>query len=1071
MVGLDTFHIAEGRQAMLQLSFLGEQRVNLQGADDSPSLVVGRALEVLACLVVNADRPQERERLAGLLWPQSADGQARTNLRRELHGLKQLSGLGDHIHQDGTALVWHDGPGCSSDLRDFHGHRTLALHCQHEGDSAGLLAHGWSAIISYGGELLPGLYAEWVLAERETLQRQCVELCDKVAAAAAAGMPERALDAAQRRIQLAPLEETGYQTLMELQFAAGDAAAAVRSYHRCSAILEQELGVEPGPRTRELARGLLGFTPAPRPAGGRAVMNLVQGTRANRPVGRDRQESVLQKRWDRACAGVPGLVLVTGDAGVGKTRLLTALLATAHAQGATTAYARCFAGAGSIALAPVVDWLDSPALRPFSGGRRAFWGAELARLVPERRTNGQSPPRTPKPWPGTVLANAWRRRSFHESMARAVLATGQPTLMVLDDLQWCDEETLDWLAVLFSLAPTAQLLIAAAARPEELGANAATVEAVDALRTGHWVQELALAPLDAADTAELAASVLDRALSNGESELLHAATGGYPLHVVETARGMGGATLAEVLAGTPDGDGVLRRRFEQCSPQARAAASLAAAIGREFSLETLALAWPDDEQSLVRAIDELWRRRILRELHGGYDFTHDLLRKCAYELVSPPRRWLLHRSLARALEAQHPGDGGVVAAQLAVQYRSAGDSDRAVGYFIQAGDAATGIFANLRAVADYQAALDLIAERTPDMAGPGRELEVLVRMPQPLTALRGYSSPQLRATLERIIDLAEATGRSQVLASALIGLFACTFVQGETARSHTLACRALDLAQAIPDLVGQANFAVAGAATSLGRIEEAIAHFDLACAQATDAQSYILGTRIDVHARSWASHAHWLAGDDGGALALADEAVDRATLAEHPYSLAVAMAYRAVLWQMRMAPRNGAGVTGTHPGTDEAQLTGGDLDCLAREAAGLEALCSRYNFAYYGHWGSILRGWAAGGGQGADTIRAGMAKLRATLAFARMPYWQCLLAETLVGCGRHHDAVAVLAAAESSAQQRDDLWWLPEILRQRALLEAPPAGRSLLARARLLAEAQHSPMLAARVADTATSLL
>lgn len=258
MVGLDSFHIAEGRQAMLQLSFLGEQRVNLQGAEDSPSLVVGRALEVLACLVVNADRPQERERLAGLLWPQSADGQARTNLRRELHGLKQLSGLGDHIHQDGTALVWHDGPGCSSDLRDFHCHRTLALHCQHEGDSAGLLGHGWSAIISYGGELLPGLYAEWVLAERETLQRQCVELCDKVAAAAAAGMPERALDAAQRRIQLAPLEETGYQTLMELQFAAGDAAAAVRSYHRCSAILEQELGCGGGSPAR-----LSGATPVP----------------------------------------------------------------------------------------------------------------------------------------------------------------------------------------------------------------------------------------------------------------------------------------------------------------------------------------------------------------------------------------------------------------------------------------------------------------------------------------------------------------------------------------------------------------------------------------------------------------------------------------------------------------------------------------------------------------------------------------------------------------------------------------------------------------------------------------
>ena len=426
--------------------------------------------------------------------------------------------------------------------------------------------------------------------------------------------------------------------------------------------------------------------------------------------------------------------------------------------------------------------------------------------------------------------------------------------------------------------------------------------------------------------------------------------------------------------------------------------------------------------------------------------------------MSPPQRWLLHRRLAQALEAQHPGTEDEVAAQLAEQYRLSGDPDRAIGYFVAAGDAATHIFANARAVADYQCGLDLLAGTVPERDTRERELEVLLRMPPPLTALRGYSSPQLRATLERIIELSGSLGRPRVLASGLIGLFAATFVQGQTAMSHGLASRALKLTAAMPDLLGQANFAVAGAATSLGRLGEALAHFDLAFEQAPDTHTYILGTRIEVHARAWASHARWLTGDDDGAMGLSAEAVDRATVAEHPYSLAVALAYRAVLLQMRLG--SGAGGAGRPGGAEE----------LARLAAELEALCTRYHFAYYGHWGAILRGWLAGGEPGIAVIEAAIGDLGASLAYARMPYWRSLLAQALLGGGRPRDARAVLAAAESAAYRRSDVWWLPEILRQHALLEPLSAARPMLVRAHTLAGEQGSLMLAGRVRSTAQQL-
>ncbi|AIY00365.1 hypothetical protein ART_0766 [Arthrobacter sp. PAMC 25486] len=1047
---------------MLRLYFLGEQRVSEEAASDAPSLLVGRALEILAALVVNAGRPQERERLAGLLWPESSDRQARTNLRRELHGLRQLPGVAGCIHMDGTALVWRDGPGCSADLRDFRSNSELAMHSGRNGERGGLLHHGFLAINSYTGDLLPGLYSEWVLAARESLHRECVELCDLVSAAGAVVEPGRAQAAARRRLQLEPLEEAGYQKLMELQSAAGDAAAAVRTYHRCSATLEQELGVAPGPRTRALARSLLGFIPVPRPAGGRAVMTLLPGVRTTRPVGREDQLSQLQQRWERACAGNPGLVLVTGDAGVGKTRLLATLLAAATAGNAVTAYARCFDGAGSVPLSPVASWLGNAPFRTFDGGGASRRRGDAGGPAPGRSAGSSSEgnagvvaePQVPHYWAGAALADAWRRRAFHEDLARTVLAPSRPTLLILDDLQWCDEETLDWLAVLFALAADAPVLVAAAARVDEPAANTGPADSLNALRNGGWVQELALPPLNATHTAELAASILDRDLSEDEVALLHAATGGYPLHVVETARGMGGATLTEVLAGGAAGAGVLSRRFEQCSPQARDAASLASAIGRGFNLGTLALAWPGSEQSLVRAVDELWRRRILREQHGGYDFSHDLLRDCAYGLVSPPQRWLLHKALARALEAQHPDNRDAVAAQLAEHYCRAGDADKAVAYFVQAGDAATRMFANARAVANYQAALNLLAVQDHPESTSNRELDVLLHLPQPLTALRGYSSPKLRKTLERIVELAEAAGRPRVVASALIGLFAAAFVQGHTQEAHMLATRALGLAHTVPELEGQANFAVAGAATSLGRNDEALVHFRLAFGQTPDGQSYILGTRIEVHARAWAAHAHWLAGDDDLALDCSAEAVDRATRAGHPYSLAVALAFRAVLLQLR---------------TDRGDGAAGERERIAILAAELEELCARHNFAYYGHWGTILRGWAIGGREGVDAIRVGIGRLQASQAFARMPYWHSLLAQALLECGRREEAVAVFNGAESAAIQRDDLWWLPEILRQRALLANPAAARILLDRAELLAVAQQSPMLAARVRNTAAN--
>ncbi|HEX2805640.1 MAG TPA: hypothetical protein VHN80_05685, partial [Kineosporiaceae bacterium] len=322
-----------------------------------------------------------------------------------------------------------------------------------------------------------------------------------------------------------------------------------------------------------------------------------------------------------------------------------------------------------------------------------------------------------------------------------------------------------------------------------------------------------------------------------------------------------------------------------------------------------------------------------------------------------------------------------------------------------------------------------------------QELNVLGAMSAPLNALLGYSSTELQWTLERSVALAELLGEHQVQLADLVGLFCVRFVQGHTAQAHEIAARALGLAraEADPDLTGQAHFAYAGTATSLGLPRTAVTHFDLACDLSTGTASLILGTRLEVHARAWAAHAHWLLGDEPRAVAMGADAVQLGRSSDHPYSLAVGLAYAAITDQLR-----------------------GDIPSMLTAVAELRALCRRYDFAYYAEWAPILEGWATGGDAGITLIREGIARLRSQGSFARMPYWLSLLAETLIDAGRLDAARGVLDGAVGAAYQRDDRWWLPEVLRRRAALEPGPEGVERLRRAVDIAAEQHSLTLEAR---------
>jgi DNA-binding SARP family transcriptional activator len=1016
---------------MLHVSVLGGQAI----ADDQAEGVrvrSSRALVLVAFLAVHAGSPQPRQRIAGLFWPDSGDAQALTNLRRELHHLRQVLGDEPSLVVTSRDLCWRDTTTCRVDLRVFDTERKAALAAAAADDDDGMLVHGTAAIGSYQGDLLPGVYDDWLLDARSELDRQCVDLCDLVSAARArVGDLAGAVNVARRRVQLQPLEEVGYRTLMELQADLGDRAGAISTYHHCASVLERELGVVPDDATRKAfqrlmvrARPAKGSPAVIEPAVGRA------GPAATRLVGRSAELSLLQSKWRAAVAGTCGLALVRGGAGVGKTRLVTEVAELARQQRAVVASTQCFGTSGRLALAPVADWLRNPAIQSAASTLDAAWRAEVGRLAPEqRRSEAEAGP--------GAMVDAWQRHRFFEGLARALIAVQRPLLLVLDNVQWCDQETLAFITLCLRLAGGSPLLVAGTLRDDHLHEDPELASWIVRMRASGLLTEISLGPLEAADTARLAEEISGQSLGSADTDLLHGTTGGFPLYVIEAVRGTADVRGASLPAG--DLAAVLRKRLEQPTQAAQDVADLAAAVGTDFTLDLLTEASDLEPDIVVRAVDELWRRRIMREFGEGYDFSHDLLRETAYARVSPPRRWLLHRRIAQGLELLHAQDTDAVAAQLAEQYVRAGQPGRAVSYYRRAADVAAARFAHAEAIRLHRETLSTLHNLPEGTDRDRQELAVLEAMAAPLTARDGYASPALQQTLERSIALAERLGREDSVLTGLVGLFASRFVQGRTADGYRVATRALALAEPGTEFAGQAHFAAGGSAVSLGMPAEGLRHLELAAKLVGGAASLSIGTRSDVHATAWAAHAHWLLGHDGEALAASREAVTMARAIGHPYSLGVALAYGAITHQMR-----------------------GDLPELRENVDQLHELCRRYDFAYYREWALILDGWSAAAGPGTDLAERGIDNLKSAGAFARMPYWLSLLADLSAREGRQAAARAILDAALAAGRAREDVWWLPEVMRMRAVYDDEQTAAGRLRAAAELASAHGSVALLRR---------
>ncbi|HKY46834.1 MAG TPA: BTAD domain-containing putative transcriptional regulator, partial [Acidimicrobiia bacterium] len=514
-------------QSGLRLALLGPPEITVDG---KPLEVDTRkAIALLSYLAVSGGQPT-REHLADLLWPDLDRDRARATLRRTLSALR--TGLdGQWLRTDRTR-VWLNGDNRGSDIDQVsalvrvdhsHGPDRLCPECAPQLAAAAAL---------FRGPFMAGFYLrdssdfeDWQRREEEHQQRVLREVLDRLGLAlAAAGRFAEAAAAARRRIALDPLDESAHRQLMQCLVWNGDRAGALRQFRECAAVLERELGVAPLPETRRLYEQILEEKEPHAPAGRVAATPLAAPPAAVNPalaafVGRSQELASLDRADQR-------LIIVTGEEGIGKTRLIDQWLSK---NGRRSAVSAPPPGASSV---PYLAFRDALAAAAASTGSRPAPAnaSEAVRLLPELASHGFEPPLTS----GDQRGGAGR---FHAGVAAALAHLLPGGVLVIDDAQWLDDSSMAMLAFLLThpLDQSPQLLLAM--REDELDASHPLLTMVRRLeRTGDALR-VPLGPLPPAEAMQLlglpdVVGVGESGLDDRLAERILLIAGGNPLFVL-----------------------------------------------------------------------------------------------------------------------------------------------------------------------------------------------------------------------------------------------------------------------------------------------------------------------------------------------------------------------------------------------------------------------------------------------------------------------------------------------------------------------------------------------------------
>ena len=759
---------------MLKLELLGPPAMTV---DEAPVVVDTRKATALLAYLAVSGQPHRRDALAGLFWPDADTSRAGGALRRTLSALRTAIGA-SRITADRSSI----GLLLDDVVVDVDETKRLMASCAEHGHPATQTCEKCveplAAVAAlHRGRFLEGFslrdspgFDDWQFFTAEELSRDLAAVLERLAAALVrTGRLAEAITAARRRLSLDPLHEPAHRELIRLYAWNDEQSAALRQYRECVRVLDRELGVTPLPETTQLYEDVLehrlqapevdAIAASVSPPRISASPTAAPAQALTPFVGREEAQNRLRAAVEQQ--GEDGVVvLLEGEAGIGKSRLVAETLAT-YADGRNLLVARSYQGEAGLAYGVIVEALRTAldqAGDEWVGALPTAIASEVSRLVPELVA------RRPEIPPPPSLDAPGARTRFVDALGRGVASAGEgdrPGVLVFEDLQWADDASLEVLVHLARRITGRRLVLVFTWRTELVDrAHALHRLAADVRRDGALVS-VALQRLDEQSVTEAltAFGLTDETLAARVCQ----ETEGLPLLVVEYARALledPTALEGPLPGGARD---VLLSRLDGVGSAAAQVLATAAVIGRSFELDVLTEASGRTEDEVAGAIDELLARRLVAEIAdaghglGAYDFTHAQLRRLTYDNATLARRRLLHRRVAAALESRtRRRAGDAIAGVIAGHWAAAGEDAEAASWEARAGAHAASLLAGAEAINHFRTALAL---GHPDVARIHERLGDLWTLQGRYTeAVASYESAAASAELDAAARLEHKLG-------------------------------------------------------------------------------------------------------------------------------------------------------------------------------------------------------------------------------------------------------------------------------------------------------------------------
>jgi class 3 adenylate cyclase/predicted ATPase len=796
---------------------------------------------------------------------------------------------------------------------------------------------------------------------------------------------------------------------------------------------------------------------------------LRRGRPPGRMIGRKKEIAELQQHWERSLTGVSTLVTVTGEAGVGKSRLLRELFAALQDEKFLSIVLKCSPLYQQSALHPFVKFLSDTL--GLSGIPRAEKFDRLTRALQLRfpdpaehiaiLANFLSVPSPKDHIASHEYTPQQEKARFEEILTDWLLreTESQPILLVVEDVHWADPSTIELLSAMLPKLSRARTCSIITFRDDcdhnwidRLQPQIIPLQRLDKEQTYDLIREIAFAQ-------SLGPEILER---------LGALTDGVPLFIEEMTR-----LVVESDPGRADGSRAFPIKLPATLQQSlnaridRAGANreilhLCATIGREFEHEVITTIWDGEPAFLLSELDKLNDAGILEPSgippRRKWIFRHALIQEKIYEFALLSHRRAAHARIAGAIQTKLPSICSENPEILAHHFLEAGMNSSALPFLCRAAEKAIQKSAHREASHHLDAALKIVSSLPTTAETTKQKLQLLLQVGVVKTAIGGYASPEVGSSFQQARELSRGLDRSAGLFPALHGLYRFYFVRADVAEASELADELLSIAEASgnPAFLLEAHRAIANCAFEKGEFTRATRNFDTSLSYYDKtfhaSHRFMFGIDPFVAASSMAAMNAFLLGDAKKAMRIDEKAVVASETLGHPFTLCWALNYSAILQQL----------SGRTP----------DVKALAER---IIELSNHFRFPFWKNGGTIMQGWwlhstGKDCATGIKMMTEGVASWERLGAIAFLAYFTSLLVDAHLKEGDHATATSILLKALQTAQTKGEMWWVPELLRLFGVAtfmdgkkHEPPAVKSIMAQALELSRKQKSLYLERRI--------